>query len=361
MSFMSKKPDITENRDDIDISVNKSDDKSVEPTDDLSVSATTSAQTKDITVANIEAINSSQSCSQSLIESSDNENNGLTVDQIGVKPILKRKSLDETEIKTLPSILKKRDSFDSISKQTILKRHSLGSETDQRNPLPLFNSNAIQEIAISSKPSSSSKPLSQIHSILKFKSFDEKYIQSKVDQSFPKPILKKNLSIEESIEKSLTLKNGSNGMNSSKASPSHSNDSSTKSILKSGSEDKISTNKSVEVKSILKTGPKIEKNDSKPVKSALKKSDLNIDSKDSKVKSILKSESIGSNEKLSDTSSSSDDEDLDLSIDNQNSATMESTDSPLTENNHNNQNGNSIPAPNCCAFKQYEENTVNQR
>ena len=229
----------------------------------------------------------------------------LDAEYIEVKPILKRKSLDENEIKTLPSILKKRDSLDLSSKHNVVKRHSLGSEADQRSPQLFVASSGVRDIC--STPSST-KPSSQIHSILKHKSFDEKCVHYKEEHSLPKPILKKNLSIEDQIEKSLCLKNGTNGANSSTLSPSHS----TKSILKSGSEDKVSANKIYGVKSILKN--KNDRNDSKPVKSALKKSDQSFD-KDSKVKSILKSESFGSStERInsSDDSSSSSSEDLDL-------------------------------------------------
>ncbi|XP_054168360.1 supervillin-like [Oppia nitens] len=304
-----------------------------------------------------------------LDESESVDNHQQSVSFIDVKPILKRKSLDEIEIKTLPSILKKKDSFDYLSKHAILKRHSLGSESDNRNPKQFL---ITKEIDISSTPSSSSKP-SKIHSILKHKSFDEKFVQSRDDQSLPKPILKKNLSIEDEIEKCLNINNGTNGSNAGSSSqlansPTDNSNgyySRTRSILKFASEHQktVVMNPKVEVKSILKTG---HKNDSKPVKSALKKSDLNFDTK-SEVKSILKSESIGSNEKINlsdtDSSSSDDNNDVDLSVSANSSVETQSqsheSSGVCSDNNHKN-NDNSIETNNSCAFKTKDEKP-NQR
>jgi hypothetical protein len=295
-----------------------------------------------------------------------------------IKPILKRKSLDEFEIKTLPSILKKRDSFDwnpthhkldsSLQKldsnHPILKRHSLGSESDHRNPSVLLTT----DIDISSKSASSSKSLSHVHPILKHRSLDEKCIQSRDEHSLPKPILKKKWSIEDQIEKCCVIvdSNGStsntthitntNFNTNSSTNNSNTNSNRTRSILKTGFDyEKRTTttattttmSKTPEVRGILKVG---QKNNSKPVKSALKKCDQISDNK-SEVKSILKPETIGSNERIdmSDTSSSSSDE--------ENNSKVSDSELKTNNNNNNNESKSCVLMPNSPAIEQKTTNS----
>jgi len=353
---------------------------------DNSLNKDTDIQTVDPSTASSGSALNADSCETAI----NNDSDVLDVDLIQeVKPILKRKSLDETEMKTLPSILKKNHSFEWSSKQAVLKRHSLGSEWDHRNPALLMSA----EIDITSPtPSSSSsrKPSSRIHSILKHKSLDEKCVQSaRDDYNLPKPILKKNLSIEDEIEKCLSLthlNNGSaNGSNHSVTASSSGQSTSspithpidgprnTRSILKTGSEQQLRVRtvmtRPVEVKGILKTGHKNGSNDSKPVKSALKKSDQSIENK-SEVKSILKSESIGSNEMIntSDSNSSSGDEGIDAdnpsstanAIKGEDHMMSSTSNNGCSDDNHHKSNGNSVQTPNSCALRDTEEK-ANQR
>ena len=154
-----------------------------------------------------------------------------------IKPILKRKSFNETEYKTLlPSILKKSESFDSNKSafNPILKRHSLGAEIDQR-PLTL------------------SGPKSSVQPILKHKSFDEQTTSHRDEPLLPKPILKKKISADEGLDYYIE----GNG------------DGKAKSILKIDQERK-NINTKQEVRGILKTSLP---SSTAPVKSALKKAD----------------------------------------------------------------------------------------
>jgi hypothetical protein len=244
---------------------------------------------------------------------SDDNDDVVCIQQI--KPILKRKSLEECEVKTLPSILKKRDSFEWNRSETqshpILKRHSLGSEREStshsliqltssvcpfsplHSPLP---SSSFTSSSLLSSSSAPFKPYSPtVHPILKHRSLDEKSASVRDEQSLPKPILKKKWSIEDQIEKCCLIDSNTNGTQTNK----------TKSILKSFSDDKKtqSFNKP-EVRGILKSA---HINNSLPFKSALKKSDHSIDSK-SEFKSILKPESVCLSEPNSSDSSSETDE-----------------------------------------------------
>jgi hypothetical protein len=304
-----------------------------------------------------------------------NRDNELYIEEI--KPILKRKSLDEFEIKTLPSILKKRDSFDwnpshkLDSNHPILKRHSLGSESDHRNPSVLLTTDIdiSSKSASGSKSASSSKSLSHVHPILKHRSLDEKCIQSRDEQSLPKPILKKKWSIEDQIEKSCVIvdSNGStsntthitNANFNSSTNNSNTNSNRTRSILKTGFDyEKRTTttattttmSKTPEVRGILKVG---QKNNSKPVKSALKKCDQISDNK-SEVKSILKPETIGSNERIdiSDTSSSSSDEENNSKVSDSELKTVDND-----NNDNNNESKSSVLMPNSPAIEQKTTNS----
>jgi hypothetical protein len=245
----------------------------------------------------------------------------------------------------------------------------LGSESDHRNPSVLLTT----DIDISSKSASSSKSLSHVHPILKHRSLDEKCSQSRDEQSLPKPILKKKWSIEDQIEKSCVIvdSNGSasntthithanfNTNSSTNNSNTYSNSNRTRSILKTGFDyEKRTTttattttmSKTPEVRGILKVG---QKNNSKPVKSALKKCDQISDNK-SEVKSILKPETIGSNERIdiSDTSSSSSDEENDSKVSDSELKTVNNdNNNDNNGNNDNNESKSSVLMPNCPEIK----------